>query len=1199
MVVMAIEAVQQIASEGGRVISAYMVKEARFLSPIVIGENSQDSTETELHLLPTRDGELKDTTWYEARIYSYRENTWSECFQAHLRVQYESASVDDIDAGREKRLTYERIQHRVKEASLAANKNLLPSNFYSFNQDHIGLQFKAAFQNLSQIAWDGHGIYSACVNIASASQHYRILDSPVHPAVLDSCVQPNLAQISRGLSRTTCPTMMAQSVSNMWISAKVWDRATGSIHLGSFAKEINDKTGQLEASAYGVADDGSPLFSVEKVLLSEVSRPSSSKAEHAGKSLYQISWKPQLSSLRGKALQGYFDHGADPGFADHDGLSILVPRMESAMRAAARIALQKVTPAERQQAPAHMQKYAALLEQRYGRVDSDHGGGGHGMIDDEEVLDQRLTECEAAEPGFHMFPLIARALPSILRGETDPLELLFNSNAAEKFYAYLSRTYVRDRRLFDFVGLAAHERPALRIIEVGAGTGAMTRPVMASLRALEAQTGRACFYEFMYTDISPAFFEAARDEFAGFQGRMFFKTLDLERDVGAQGFEAGAYDLVIATNVFHATSSLGRTLSNARSLLRTGGRLVFQEGVVPDSACFNVGFGCLEGWLLGTEEWRQQGPLATEDQWDGILRGAGFSGIDASLWDYPSEASHMCSTIFSEAIVPVSAWRANGPSGNNVRTWLLINPDAPLQPSLASELGRRIEGTAVVHLSDVSGDDWAVSPEDIVVSLLEVGSSLLDSMTTQDFSGLKTLISRTENLLWVTTPKHHGDPHYGLALGFLRTIRSEESGKHVVTLAFETTLNCEVDARRISDIRQRCFVAQQPCLEEEFIVHEGQITIGRLERAVPLQDDQTARIHPEERAAPWQPGTRLQLDIGTPGLLDTIRFVEDTTPPGLRPGEVEIEAAAWGIGFRDVLIALGRLSADEEIGLECAGTVSRVGEGCAGFQAGDRVLTTVPGCMRRHVRAPAQLVYKMPSNMSFSEAVAVLIPGMTAFHSLVNVARVRPGDKVLVHAAAGATGQMMVAIAQMLGADVFATVSSSEKKELVVQRFKLSEERIFYSRNTSFAAGVMRVTEGAGVDVVINSLSGESLRASWECVAPYGHFIEIGKADIRANSTLPMSGFAKNISFTAVDVLHIAQTNHELTKQLAETALSLVAASKIDGPAPLQLFGASRVEQAFRLMQSGTNTGRVVVTLTSDEVVPVSPTMLHRGRLVD
>lgn len=160
----------------------------------------------------------------------------------------------------------------MKEAASACKKTLLPDSFYSFNQEYIGLEFKSSFQNLARLEWVGHGTFSANVNIASASQHYQILNSPVHPAVLDSCVQPNLAQISKCLSRTTCPTMMAHSVANMWISAKVWDKTTDSMHLGSFTEDLNGKTGQFGASAYGITDDGSPLFSVEKIVMAEARR---------------------------------------------------------------------------------------------------------------------------------------------------------------------------------------------------------------------------------------------------------------------------------------------------------------------------------------------------------------------------------------------------------------------------------------------------------------------------------------------------------------------------------------------------------------------------------------------------------------------------------------------------------------------------------------------------------------------------------------------------------------------------------------------------------------------------------------------------------------------------------------------------------------------------------------------------------------
>jgi NADPH:quinone reductase-like Zn-dependent oxidoreductase/acyl carrier protein len=198
------------------------------------------------------------------------------------------------------------------------------------------------------------------------------------------------------------------------------------------------------------------------------------------------------------------------------------------------------------------------------------------------------------------------------------------------------------------------------------------------------------------------------------------------------------------------------------------------------------------------------------------------------------------------------------------------------------------------------------------------------------------------------------------------------------------------------------------------------------------------------------------------------------------------------------------------------------------------------------------------------------------------------GEKILVHAAAGSTGQMAVKIAKMLGAEVFVTVGSEEKRRLVTdaQGLNIPESHVFYSRDTSFAKGIMRTTAGYGVDVVLNSLSGRGLRASFECMAPYGRFIDIGKSDIIANSSLPMASFAKNVTFASADLHYIALTNPKLTRQLVEKTLSLAAQPDVGVPAPLHLFPVSQSEKALRYMQSGSNSGRILVTVDEHDVVP-------------
>lgn len=211
---------------------------------------------------------------------------------------------------------------------------------------------------------------------------------------------------------------------------------------------------------------------------------------------------------------------------------------------------------------------------------------------------------------------------------------------------------------------------------------------------------------------------------------------------------------------------------------------------------------------------------------------------------------------------------------------------------------------------------------------------------------------------------------------------------------------------------------------------------------------------------------------------------------------------------------------------------------------------------------------------------------------MTHIARLQPGEKILIHAAAGSTGQMAVKIAQKLGAEVFVTVGSEDKRQFVINGLDIPESHVFYSRNAMFAAGIKRVTNGYGVDVVLNSLSGDGLRASWQCMAPYGRFVDIGKADIKANSSLPMAGFAQNVSFTSVDLHHIVLTNNALTRELVEKSLELAMDHGVGVPEPLHEFPVSELEGAFRLMQSGKHMGRILVKINPDDAVQVRFTLL-------
>ncbi|KAI1453481.1 hypothetical protein F4805DRAFT_478404 [Annulohypoxylon moriforme] len=1183
MMVMAIEAAKQAVVTNNRPISGFLLKDAQFLAPVLVGKTVQASTETMLHLRPKQSAHDKEPAWYDVEVFTYRDEHWTECFRVSVQVQYDEVGTSQVDNGKENQLESEQIRQVSHQAILSCTESVDRRDFYNYCDEH-GNSYGESFRLLRDIKWDRCNMSTAEIDMTAAEKHVRN-NSPVHPTNMDAAIHLVMTQISKGLAENT-PALVPTRLSKAWISAKAWSHTTSSLRLTSILQPRTAISTRLASSFWALADDDTPIWAAEDLVIMGVSQHNTNQDDEIDRTLlYNIAWKPQLSTLSTKDLLHLCNKAArtyDESFEDRWAL-----KAESAMRMASRKALEDLKDTDLECTPPYMRRYVASLRHHYGTSAQD---------EDENItssaLESLLEECETENPDCRVFMQIGRALPSILRGEADPLDLMFSSKGAESLYTYLANRQLRDGRFDTFLDLASHENPSLRILEVGAGTGSVSRPVLASLQRLEKEKGQCRFSSYTYTDISPTFFESANDEFCGFQGRLHFKTLDLELEPEKQGFERGSYDLVIAGLVLHATSNLAATFGRIRELLKPGGYLAFQEVITPDSACANATFGSLEGWWLATEDERKHTPLLNEEGWHKQLLNAGFSGADLILRDYQSDICHLCSMIVSKTVTTEdTGTNLNGTTDHpQDKVWLLIDPDSEPQRTLAAQISEEYQNTHTLHTTEITTKGWGSTPNDIVVSLLEIGASYLATLSEQSFQALKYLIKGVENLLWVSSmPFIDGkmaDPHSAVAAGFLRSIQSEEPGKHIVILAIESAFPA-TEAKFVLEILDRCFGKEQVSTETEFIVRDGHLNIGRMVKEIELDEERLCRVEPTLLNEPWKAGPSLALEVGTPGLLDTLRFVEDLNyQDELDPGEVELEASAWPISFRDVFVALGRLEMGG-LGVECAGVVTRVGrDNPHDLHCGDRVVVIYLGSMRTHPRVIADLVVKIPDSLSFNEAVAGINPGITAYHSLVNVARLQAGEKILIHSGAGSTGQMAIRIAKLLGAEVFTTVGFDDKKQLLMDQFGIPEDHIFYSRNMSFAKGIMRVTNGRGVDVVLNSLSGEGLQASWECIGQYGRFVEIGKADIETNMTLPMRSFAKNTSFAAVDLIHISQTNTKLMRQMMEKVLALVAGGDISPPAPLHIYSVSNVEKAFRYMQSGTNTGRIILTAQDEDIVP-------------
>ncbi|MFO1456194.1 MAG: type I polyketide synthase [Steroidobacteraceae bacterium] len=351
-----------------------------------------------------------------------------------------------------------------------------------------------------------------------------------------------------------------------------------------------------------------------------------------------------------------------------------------------------------------------------------------------------------------------------------------------------------------------------------------------------------------------------------------------------------------------------------------------------------------------------------------------------------------------------------------------------------------------------------------------------------------------------------------------------------------------------------------------------------------IRGGQAFALRMEERRVPEFQGTatRTVLRIPRRGSLDGLEIVrERSREPG--PGDVRIAIRAAGLNFRDVMNALGMYPGDPgALGSECSGVVLDVGSGVTNLQPGDEVVALAVDSFADQVTTPATLVVPKPPELSFAQAVTIPNAFLTAAYALCNVARLVAGQRVLVHSAAGGVGLAAVRVARRAGAVVIGTAGSAEKRAAVLAE---GASHAFDSRSQTFADDVMRATDGEGVDVVLNALSGGLIEAGLRCVRPGGCFVEIGKKDIwspdRVAARFP------RLRYAIVDLSETIARDAQTIRALLEDLVRLIAAGDM-APLPVRTFNLEDSSAAFRFMAAARHVGKIVL-LPDRATLPAIP----------
>ncbi|KAE8134361.1 hypothetical protein BDV38DRAFT_164443 [Aspergillus pseudotamarii] len=637
-----------------------------------------------------------------------------------------------------------------------ANLSPLDREMFYRKLSSLGLNYHGLFKPQSSFQRSqSYATGSASWSLGELGQEYV-----VHPAVMDvglhSIFVAFASPVSHELWATYLPVAIDRLSFNPNISLYGTDGAL-TIEIDTFITESSSST--MKGDVYLLSPDATPSILIEGVRLQSFTE---AKAPNDRLLFSKVVWGADIA-------HGFSSRAVE--WANKDQFE-LCDAMERTSLFFLQRAFAELTPCEIEQSEPQFRHLRTAFQKAIEQIK----GGVHKSIQSEWLGDSwndinSLRRSFESSIDLEMMHAIGQCLPGVIRGRTSLLEVMMRDNLLNRFYT--------DGRLFVPLNLYVaktvkamiHKNPRMKILEIGAGTGATTKAILDTIGDK--------FDSYTYTDISPGFFAQTQEKFVLHRQQMRFQTLDIERDTVEQGLERHSYDLVVAANVLHATSHLHETMGHVRSLLRPGGYLLIVE-VTGETLQLMYVMGGFPGWWLGVDDGRTDGPGIPAVQWEGLLQMTGFSGIEATVSDLPIDGKHSCSAFVSQAIDDkLELFRDPLPRVGDVPIpdpILILGggtlPVAKLVTGIRKLLKpfrRNIE-----HAPSV--DHLAVPLEGTrsVICLSELDKPLLsEALTDIRLSKLQAVLGSATNVLWLTRDRLTDHPHANMISGLGRTLQFE------------------------------------------------------------------------------------------------------------------------------------------------------------------------------------------------------------------------------------------------------------------------------------------------------------------------------------------------------------------------------------------------------------------------------------------
>lgn len=820
-----------------------------------------------------------------------------------------------------------------------------------------------------------------------------------------------------------------------------------------------------------------------------------------------------------------------------------------------------------------------LLEQAYLLRDGDAWRMTEGDLPPAaEIWRTLLAEYPAAMPELILIGRMGRALGPLLAGDQHPSTLAAEIQRSHQIETLFddSITYLGSRLAIEHLleelahGLPANRR--LRILEIAAGLSEVPRQLGHRIA-----TGNVD-YVLAHADAGAC--DHLRHEY---QDEEWVNVAELERSpliLKAKGSLPACYDVVVFRHTLNGVADPRVMLAWAKGRLAQGGLLVLAERHA-DLAADLV-------WGAGN--------LAAPQAWQAELETLGFDDVEVCR-----EPAGEGSPVGAYLLLAKSAGATPVESQPETARWLLLAGDATAvglaeafqqrmvsygQVAVCVELGRHLDGreSAGTLLNDLQCEfDGSI---DHVVFLTGDHGSDDTNLPVAALNLVQALagLDKPPELRFVTRGGALADglldacslnPAHAALWGFGRVVMNEYPGLACRLIDLPLPANPLIGSAAERLVEELLY----PDGENEVILQaSGRHALRMLKTALAEPAQQKEEAH-------------FRLDFRVPGQLRNLLWLESPVRE-LAPDEIEVRPVATGLNFRDIMYVMGLLPdeavehgfAGASLGLEFSGVVTRVGQRVDEFVPGDAVMGFGSACFASHVVTRANALTPKPEGWSFEAAATVPTVFFTVYYALKQLANLQPGERVLIHGAAGGVGIAAVQLARHLGAEVFATAGNEEKREFVAL---LGADHVFDSRSLAYGEEILAVTGGDGVDVILNSLAGEAIRRNLQILRPFGRFLELGKRDFFENTPIGLRPFKDNISYFGIDADQLLIARPELAGRLFREVMALFR-SGVLSPLPVRAFPAERVVDAFRYMQQARQIGKVVVTFDGARIVPQS-----------